>query len=134
MHSFALMIWTFACTEIEPTHSFQGKDFILDSAEGYTPIGDEILLSFSTTTETFVFDAGCNRYDATYTYDNSFFDVISISGTEMSCDTDLMEQDAWFVDFLTYYPTLTHEDDRLILEFIDDNHSTPDIKLIFVEN
>ena len=142
MLTFGLVFMVYGCTETEsknetentePIHSFQGKDFILQSSEGYEPLGEAVYLSFAATSETLSFSAGCNSFDGEYTYDGRFLGVETMGGTEMACDMDLMTQDEWFVDFFTNYLSLSHDGDTLILEFIDDNHSTPDIKLTFVD-
>ena len=45
------------------------------------------------------FSAGCNSFFGDYTVNNDVFEISGMGGTEMGCETDLMEQDNWLVDF-----------------------------------
>ena len=137
---FGLLLMVLGCSDTESKdeepnslYSFQDKVFVLQSAEDYEPVGSQMSLGFSADTLHLWFDAGCNRYDVTYTYENDLLHGTSIGGTEMGCEADLMEQDELLVDFFTSHLILTYEGNVLSLERIDDNHSTLDFTLHFVE-
>ena len=122
-------------TSVEPSNteafSFQGMDFILQSAEGYEPVGSNIRLGFDSDSQTLSFNAGCNHHSGSFEMDENILVITGLGGTEMGCEQDLMVQDEWFVSFFTSSPTITHAGDTLTIELIDDNHETEDITLIF---
>ena len=120
-------------TGTEDTISFLGMDFVLQTAEGYEPVGSAIRLGFAADEQTLSFNAGCNHHSGSFELDGNVLTLSDLSGTEMACDEVLMDQDSWFVGFFTSSPTVQHDGDTLIvatdsvtLTFIDDEVANPD--------
>ncbi|KAA1415911.1 META domain-containing protein [Nocardioides humilatus] len=60
-------------------------------------------------------DAGCNHLFGTLALDGDTLDVSNMGGTEIGCEQDRADQDAWIVDFLTSGPTIALDGDTLTL-------------------
>lgn len=58
---------------------------------------------------------GCNSMGGDHRLDGDTLVVDELAMTEMGCPPDLMEQDRWFAELLRSRPTLTIEDDTLVL-------------------
>ena len=123
-------------TANQDTASFQGMNFVFKSAEGFELLSDKMTLGFSAQTLEMSFDAGCNSHFGTYTVNDGVFEVSQMGGTEMGCDTALMEQDSWLVGFFTSSPNVNHEGDMLTftgtdatLIFQDEEVAVPDLLL-----
>ena len=84
---------------------FAGLDFVLQSAEGYTPVSQAIRISFGESNE-FSFGGDCNSMSGEYSMDGDVFGLSSVYGTEIGCDTALMDEDSWLVSFFTSSPSL----------------------------
>ena len=117
--------------------SFQGMDFVLHSAEGFELVGDSMHLNFPADTQEMGFSAGCNHYSGEYTVEEGVFAMSGMAGTEMGCDSTLMDQDAWLASFFSSSPTVLHEGDILTftgadatLVFIDEEIAVPDLVLV----
>lgn len=112
--------------------SLAGLDFLLDSAEGYTPVeGTTVRLSFDATE--LRFSAGCNSFFGLYSLCDGKLCASDLGGTEMGCPQPLHAQDEWLRAFLTSTPTLTHTGPRVTLEgpeatleFLDRELANPD--------
>jgi len=115
--------------------SLAGLEFLLDSAEGYTPVeGTTIRLSFDATE--LRFNAGCNSFFGLYSLCDGKLCASSLGGTEIGCSAPLHAQDEWLSGFLTSSPTLTHAGQRVTLEgteatleFLDRELANPDRSL-----
>ena len=122
-----------------PPPSFIGIDFILQSADGYSPIGDLIRLQFPQIENNnidFNFDAGCNSIGGSFDYTNETMNINEMYATEIGCATELMEQDDWFVAFFNTQPTIQWDEETLTIansqatfEFINEDTSVADVPL-----
>ena len=88
--------------------SFAGLDFVLQSAEGYTPVAQTIRISFDESNG-FSFGGDCNSMSGEYSMDGDVFGLSSVYGTEIGCDTALMDEDSWLVTFFTSSPSLAFD-------------------------
>lgn len=112
--------------------SLAGLEFLLDSAEGYTPVeGTTVRLSFDATE--LRFSAGCNSFFGLYSLCDGKLCASNLGGTEIGCSEPLHAQDEWLRGFLTSTPTLTHTGPRVTLEgteatleFLDRELANPD--------
>jgi heat shock protein HslJ len=93
----------------EETYSVQGMEFVFISADGFDLVGDWFSLSFSDELNEMQFSAGCNSHYTEYTIVDGVFEASSMGSTEMGCETELMDQDAWLANFFTSQPTISHE-------------------------
>ena len=120
----------------EGNYEFQGKDFVFQSAQGFSLIGESMRLQFAAADLEMSFQADCNSFFGTYSVDNGTLQVGAMGGTEMGCDTALMEQDNWLVSFFTSGPSVVYESDTLTfsnsdatLIFQDEEVAVPDLNL-----
>lgn len=105
-------------TDSDPASGFVGKDFLLESAEGFSPAEDTTLrLSFSETQLTY--SGGCNTLTGTYSVCDGKLCMSEQSSTLLGCPAALSAQDDWFSDFLTGTPAIEHEGDTLTLTGMD---------------
>ena len=116
--------------------TFQGMNFVFHSAQGFSLIGNNMNLSFPEDRFEMSFNAGCNSFFGDYTVSEEVFELSGMSGTEMACDTSLMDQDNWLVTFFTSSPTINHDGDLLTftgadatLIFQDSEVANPDMQL-----
>lgn len=115
--------------------SLAGLEFLLDSAEGFTPVeGTTVRLSFDATE--LRFNAGCNSFFGPYSLCDGKLCASGLGGTEIGCDAPLQAQDEWLRGFLTSSPTLTQAGARVTLEgteatleFLDREQANPDRSL-----
>ncbi|MEY4544531.1 MAG: hypothetical protein RL685_726 [Pseudomonadota bacterium] len=115
-----------------PETGIDGRVFLLDSSEGYTPIaGTSLRLSFDD--GQLSFSAGCNSYSGPYSLCDGKLCVSELGGTEIGCDGDRHTQDEWFASFFTASPqlsiagaTLTLEGASATLELLDREVADPD--------
>lgn len=146
MTHFSLLLTLFACgdksndtasdddTSVQAdAYSFQGMDFVLQSAEGFRLIGDSMHLDFNADILEVSFGAGCNSHFGEYTVIDDVFEMTAMGGTEMACEMELMDQDAWLVEFFTSSPSIEHDGDILTftgseatLIFADEEIAVPD--------
>ena len=59
--------------------------------------------------------AGCNSLGGTYTVEDGHLVVETLSTTDMGCDQDRMDQDAWLSEFLVTRPSLELDGSKLTL-------------------
>ena len=93
----------------------EGLDLVLTDAQGYSPVSERIALSFPSGAE-FQFAGDCNSFFGEYTLNDNLFVVSGVGGTEMGCETQLMEEDEWLVSFFTSSPTFEVQDEILVLQ------------------
>jgi heat shock protein HslJ len=111
---------------------FVGMDFVLESSEGYELVSEGAWMSFPAENE-LSFSADCNSLGGTYSVDDDVFTLSEAYMTEMACDTDLMNEDSWFISFFEASPTLHFDGERLTftgaeasLVFVDSEIVSPD--------
>jgi heat shock protein HslJ len=95
-----------------------GLEFLLDSAEGYTPVpGTTIRLSFDA--DQLSFSAGCNSYSGPYSLCEGKLCASSFGGTEIGCEPARQTQDQWVADFMLASPEVTQVGATLTLAGVD---------------
>ena len=113
-----------------------GLDFLLTEAQGYEPVADQILLSFTSADE-FGFAGGCNSFGGTFSVQDGLFVADELNGTLIGCEQGLNDEDEWLVAFFTASPsidlengilTLVSEDATLI--FSDRSSMIPAVPLV----
>jgi len=92
--------------------SLAGMDFVLQSAEGYTPVSETIRISFSED-HGFSFGGDCNSMSGEYELAGDAFVLSSVYGTEIGCSTELMEEDSWLVSFFTSSPVMDFDGETM---------------------
>jgi len=114
-----LFLSLFACLESKDdtagaasADSFAGMDFVLQSAEGYTPVSETIRISFSEDNG-FSFGGDCNSMSGEYELEDDSFILSSASGTEIGCSTELMDEDSWLVSFFTSSPVMDFDGEAM---------------------
>jgi heat shock protein HslJ len=115
-----------------PEMGIDGRAFLLQSAEGYTPLqGTRLRLSFNDSQLSF--SAGCNSYSGPYSLCDGKLCVSQLGGTEIGCDTERHTQDEWFASFFEGSPqldiagaALTLESASATLELLDREVADPD--------
>jgi heat shock protein HslJ len=89
------------------------RELTVTGATGHQIVdGTTITLSFDGSTVGV--DAGCNQLSGTYTWDGDDLVVEALGGTEMGCDPERMEQDAWISAFLAEGPTVLATEDGTV--------------------
>jgi len=89
-----------------------GREFILQSAEGYTPLeGITVRIWFGD--GELGFAAGCNSHSGAYTICGTQLCVESMASTLMGCDAARHAQDDFFAEFFTSQPYVTLVGDEL---------------------
>ena len=149
MTHFSLLLTLFACgdksndtassddtndTSVQAdAYSFQGMDFVLQSSEGFRLIGDALHLDFNADLLEMNFGAGCNSHSGEYEVVDGVFEMSGMGGTYLACEMELMDQDAWLVEFFTSSPSIEHDGDILTftgseatLIFADEEIAVPD--------
>lgn len=119
-----------------PDAGLAGLEFLLEAAEGYTPVeGSTISLAFDTSNVSV--SAGCNQQSGAYSLCDGRLCVSQLSTTDIGCDSALHAQDAWLAAFLSASPLVTHIGPRLTLAgadatlaFLDSELATPDRPLL----
>jgi len=116
--------------------SFAGMDFVLHTAEGYTPVSQSIRIAFSDDNQ-FSFAGDCNSMSGEYSLDGDVFGLLSISGTEIGCAAELMDEDSWLTTFFGSSPTIEFDGESMVftgseatLTFIDEEIAIPARELI----
>lgn len=93
--------------------TFVGDQVTRDDSPYPLVKGSQIRLTFDD--DTIGASAGCNSMGGDASWSSGTLVVDSLAGTEMGCDKDLMDQDAWLADLLTSEPTVLLADDTLTL-------------------
>lgn len=115
-----------------PETGIEGRDFLLDSVEGYTLVtGTSLRLSFED--GQLSFSAGCNSHFGSYTLCDGKLCVSGLGNTDIGCDPQRHAQDEWFSDFFTATPqlsiagaALTLQGASATLELVDREVADPD--------
>lgn len=128
-----------ACSAV-PGTSLDGRSFLSTSVttngqpDALGP-GTRIRLSFSG--GQLSASAGCNTMGGTYTIADGQLRVAGLSTTEMGCDPDRHDQDAWLSAFLGASPAVTLTGNELVLampggsiELLDREVADPDLPLV----
>ncbi|HTV19421.1 MAG TPA: META domain-containing protein [Polyangiaceae bacterium] len=113
-----------------------GLDFLLESAQGYTPVeGTGVRVSFSDADISI--SAACNSQFGSYSLCDGRLCVSDLGRTEIGCEPALLAQDDWFATFFTSSPLVTQTGARLVLEgtdatltFLDREVADPDRPLV----
>jgi len=123
------------------SEGFMNLDFILESYEGFEPADDgavRIRFREGEMSELgFLLSGGCNAVGGDFTLVDGVMNVTLVGMTEMACETELMDQDNWFVGFLQASPGLEYSNDRVTLTgtdatlvFLDSEVADPDRELV----
>jgi heat shock protein HslJ len=117
---------------VDPLAALVGRDFELESSEGFTPVTDTTV-RIGIREEEFSFDAGCNGHSGEYSFCDGALCVDGFSSTEIGCDEPRHAQDEWLADFFTSTPMVTPNGDRVTfanddasLVFLDTEVADPD--------
>jgi len=127
-------------SDTSPTVSLDGTAFVSTSVEedgksfDLAP-GTTITITF--TDRSLSANTGCNTINGGYQIVGGQLVVDDqLATTEMACDQDRMDQDQWFIDFLTASPALTQSGEELTLatagttiNFVDEKVANPDLPL-----
>lgn len=136
-----LFISLLACSDktadsAESGLEFVGMDFNLESTEGYELVADDARISFPGNRD-FSFSAGCNSLGGIFSLEEDVFTLGEASSSMMGCDTALMDEDTWFIEFFQSSPILSFDGERLTftgteakLVFLDSEIATPDQDLV----
>ena len=116
--------------------ALDGREFVLESADGYTLVADTTAqVSFGSGEISFA--AGCNEHFAEKNFDGDRLVAEGFGSTDRACETELMDQDAWFTAFFSDRPTVTIDGDRVTfttedatLVFLDDEVANPPPPLV----
>jgi heat shock protein HslJ len=113
-----------------------GRTFVSTTVTGRELV-DRTVLRLGFDGASFSAYAGCNQMGGAW--DDGGDRMIvgdGVYSTEMACEPALMEQDAWFVEFLVAGPSVDVDGDRLVLgvgptviEFLDRRVAEPDLSL-----
>lgn len=118
------------------SHALDGREFLLESADGFTPAPDTTVRIHFDEDEgqpSFGFYAGCNHHSGPYEVQDGRLVLLGFGSTEIGCGEPLSMQDRILSDFFRAGPELELEGDRLTfvgesatLAFIDREVADPD--------
>ena len=91
------------------SYSFEGMDFVFQSAEGFELVGDFFSIRFTQDPREMSFGAGCNTHGGGYQVTNGVFEMPGMYATEMGCEMELMDQDSWLANFFMSSPSVVHD-------------------------
>jgi len=121
----ALFLLCTSCDSGSSGPSLDGRDFLLESSEGFEPLsGSTVRLSFDD--GELRFSAGCNSSSGPYELRDGHLIVESLGSTEIGCDAGRHAQDLWLGMFMTSEPLLVLEGDELTL-------TNPEASLVFLD-
>lgn len=116
--------------------ALDGRAFLLESADGFTPVQDTtVRIDFGEDEgqPSFGFYAGCNHHSGPYEVRGGRLVLMGFGSTEIGCEESLSMQDAFLSDFFRGRPELQLEGDRLTfvgesstLAFVDREVADPD--------
>jgi len=116
--------------------SLDGRTFLLESSEGFTPVSDTTLrvhFSGEDGQPTFGFHAGCNHHSGPYQVRDGRLVLEGLGSTAIGCEQPLSDQDSFLASFFTAGPALQLDGDRLTftgdsatLVFLDREMADPD--------
>ena len=90
---------------------FEEMGFVFQSAEGFELVGDGFSIDFTQDACQMSFNAGCNTIGGEYEVVDGVFEMSELYSTYMDCETPLMEQDTWLVEFFSSGPTVVNDGD-----------------------
>lgn len=100
----------------QPEPELVGRTFLSTSVTGYTlASSSQITLSFPEKGKLSA-NAGCNHLFGNVEFDGDRMKVSDMGGTDMGCEQQLMDQDDWFIRFMTAGPTYSLTGDELVLK------------------
>ena len=100
--------------EDSPDVELDGLAFVSESVDGHDLVeGSTISLAFAD--GSLSANPGCNSLAGGYTIDGDTLQVNELAQTAMACDEALMDQEAWFSEFLASGPTVALDGDTLTL-------------------
>lgn len=122
------LVLVVACNDAPSTleESLEGRTFVLESSDGYTLVADTTA-SVSFDAGKMSFSAGCNGYSTGISFDDEVLVTRVWDATDIACETELAEQDHWFVAFFSDRPTVQIDGDRLTF-------ATDEATLIFLDD
>jgi heat shock protein HslJ len=107
-----------ATAEDEPAglslHDLSGRVFATSQVDGHALV-DETVVRIGFTDGQVSVDAGCNHMTGTAAIDGDHLTVSNLAGTEIGCEQDRADQDAWISAFMSNGPTLSLDGDTLTL-------------------
>lgn len=127
-------------TEPAPADDLAGRTFLAtevteDGAPRPLVDGTELRLSFAD--GQVGVQAGCNQLSGAYRLDGDVLTVEALGGTEMGCDPDRMDQDAWIAEVLAQPLTVALDGDTLtlsgggtVIRLTDREVAAPDAELV----
>jgi heat shock protein HslJ len=106
------------CSDDDPeaptVAGLNGKTFVSTAIEGRPPTaGTNVTISFDD--DGVAVNAGCNTLFGAATIEGGTLQVGAMGQTMMACTDDLTEQDTFLAEFFTAGPTITLDDDTLVL-------------------
>jgi len=128
------------CNAADPAgaggHPLDGRTFLLESADGFTPVPDTTVRVDFDEEEgqpSFGFYADCNHHSGPYEVRDGRLVLLGFGSTEIGCEEPLSMQDSFLSDFFRAEPELQLEGDRLTfigelatLVFLDREIADPD--------
>jgi heat shock protein HslJ len=125
-----------ACSDDESS-PLLGKSYLLESSEGFKPVGDSGVRLTFTQDGAFGLRAGCNGMSGEFSVEGGRLLAKNLSATTIGCDVVLHQQDEWLAAFMESRPELTLDGDRLTLQneeatlnFLDREVANPDRSLV----
>lgn len=91
-----------------------GKVFATAQVDGHALV-DETVVRIGFADGQVSVDAGCNHMTGGVSLDGDRLKVSNLAGTEIGCEQDRADQDAWVASFLTDGPTAALDGDTLTL-------------------
>ena len=118
-----------------------GTQWLLDSSEGFEPVGSESLrLNFFEVEDQgvrFNMGTGCNSLGGYLLVEDGKASISSTGMTEIGCSMELHEQENWLYAFAMSSPEIAKSGDNLIftgtdasLTYIDEEVAVPDLPLV----
>jgi heat shock protein HslJ len=117
-------------------HPLDGREFLLESADGFTPVQDttvRVHFDEDDGQPSFGFYADCNHHSGPYEVRDGRLVLLGFGSTEIGCEEPLSTQDSFLSSFFRAEPELQLEGDQLTfvgesatLVFVDREVADPD--------
>lgn len=91
-----------------------GQQFATAQVDGHQLV-DETVVRLAFAGDQISVDAGCNHMTGVAAIDGDTLTVTNLAGTEIGCEQDRADQDAWITAFLADGPTVALDGDTLTL-------------------
>jgi heat shock protein HslJ len=88
-------------------------------AENPTVVLDDTLITLEFALEGISGDAGCNRYNAGFSYEGNTLSISPIAATRRACDEPIMTQEFFYLSALGAATGFQREEDTLQIFYID---------------